>query len=450
MQVTLPNDWTPRPHQLPFFEAMDNGTKRACLVWHRRAGKDSSVLNFTAKAMFGRVGNYWHLFPKQTQARKAIWNGIDGDGRKILSQVFPEPIRKRSSQQEMLIELKNESTWQLCGSDNYDSLVGSNPVGVVFSEWSLCDPNAWDYIRPMLAENGGWAVFIYTSRGKNHGYSLYNMAKKRPDWFCELLTVDNTKRRDGTPVIGPEVIQDERDEGMSEEKIQQEYYCSFDAQIEGAIYGPQMSAAYKDGRIGFVPIESRLQVHTAWDLGVNDYMSLWFYQAVGKEVRLIHYYENHNFGMEHYVNYLNEFKLQHDINYGDHLAPHDIEVREMMTGNGGVAKSRKDIAREMGISFRTVDRPKAKVEGHNAVRKLFPRLWIDETRCDRGLSCLSEYRYEKDEKTQIFRDKPLHNWASNGADALQTLALGWNERMVSGARPRQPHIAKLNVPLWGR
>ncbi|MCP4489718.1 MAG: hypothetical protein GY820_20745, partial [Gammaproteobacteria bacterium] len=178
--------------------------------------------------MFKRVGNYWHLFPKQRQARKAIWNGIDGDGRKILKQVFPEVIRDRTDGTEMMIELKNNATWQLCGSDNYDSLVGSNPVGVVFSEWSLCDPNAWDYIRPMLLENGGWAIFIYTSRGKNHGYNTYNMAKKSDKWFCELLTVNDTKRIDGSPVITPEMIQSERDEGMSEEMIQQEYYCSFD------------------------------------------------------------------------------------------------------------------------------------------------------------------------------------------------------------------------------
>ena len=444
MQVTLPNDWSPRPHQLPFFEAMDDGAKRACLVWHRRAGKDSSVLNFTAKTMFNRVGNYWHLFPKQTQARKAIWNGIDGEGRKILKQVFPESIRKRSSQQEMLIELKNESTWQLCGSDNYDSLVGSNPVGVVFSEYSLCDPNAWDYIRPMLAENGGWAIFIYTSRGKNHGYSLYNMAKKNPDWFCEMLTVDDTKRADGTPVISEGVIQAERDEGMSEEKIQQEYFCSFEAQIAGAIYGRQMSTAYKDSRIGFVPVEPSLPVHTAWDLGISDAMSVWFFQAVGKEVRLIHYYENHNHGMDHYANYLTEFKTKHEIKYGEHLAPHDIEVRELMSG-----KSRKDAARDMGIIFRTISRPKAKSDGHQAVRKLFPRLWIDENRCELGLACLSEYAYEWDDKTKMFKDKPNHNWASNGADALQTLALGWSERMVSGRPPPQIHHAKVNVNLWG-
>lgn len=442
-EISIPNDWNPRPHQHPFFQAMDQGKKRACLLWHRRAGKDSCTLNFEAKEMFKRKGNYWHLFPKQRQARKAIWNGIDGQGRKILSQVFPDGVVSRKDSTEMMIETVNGSTWQLCGSDNYDSLVGSNPVGVVFSEWSLCDPNAWNYIRPMLAENGGWAVFIYTARGKNHGYSLYNMAKKNDDWFCEMLTVNDTKREDGSPVIGPEIIQAERDEGMAEEMIQQEYYCSFDAQIPGAIYALQMAAARDDGRLTSIPIEPSVRVHTAWDLGISDAMSIWFFQEVGKELRLIHYYENHNQGMEHYVQYLQQFAAKHQVNYGRHLAPHDIEVRELSTG-----KTRRAAATAMGISFTTVQRPQKKSEAHDAVRRLFPRLWIDERRAEHGLNCLSSYQYEWDDKKGVFKDAPLHDWASHGADALQTLALGWNSRVSMSVKPPQPQRMKMNFNVF--
>ena len=413
------------------------------MVWHRRAGKDSSVLNFTAKEMFSRVGNYWHLFPKQRQARKAIWNGIDGQGRKILQQVFPEPVRTRTDGTEMMIEVASGATWQLCGSDNYDSLVGSNPVGVVFSEWALCDPNAWDYVRPMLAENGGWAIFIYTARGKNHGYSLYNMAKKNDAWFCELLTVNDTKRPDGSPVIGPEIIQEEREEGMAEEMIQQEYYCSFDAQIPGAIYAQQMAAARDDGRIGPIPIEPMLQVHTAWDLGIDDNMSIWLFQVFASEVRLIAYYENNNKGIEHYIQWLQEFKAKHGIGYGQHLAPHDIEVRELTTG-----KSRKDTALKMGIKFRTVKRPKIKSEGHQAVRKLFPRLWLDDRRGEHGVNGIASYQYEWDEKKKVFHSTPLHDWASHPADSLQTLALGWTEQMSSNTAPRKPTIAKVEFSVF--
>jgi len=443
-EITIPNNWLPRVYQAPFFKAMANGVKRACLVYHRRAGKDSMSLNFTANMMLKRKGIYWHCLPKIAQARKAIWNGIDGQGRKIIDQAFPLAIRKRTNEQEMLIELKNGSIWQLVGSDNYDAMVGSNPVGIVFSEYSISNPQAWDYFRPMLAENGGWAVFIYTARGKNHGYSLYNMAKKSKGWFCELLTVNDTKRDDGTPVIGPDIIQSERDEGMSEEKIQQEYFCSFDAQIPGAIYAKHLATMRDDKRIGPIPIEPSMKVHTAWDLGISDAMSIWFFQSIGKEVRLIHYYENNNLGMEHYIQYLQEFASKHQVNYGQHLAPHDIEVRELSTG-----KTRKATAAKMGISFRTVQRPKAKSEGHDAVRRLFSRLWIDDVRAEHGLNCLSSYQYEWDDKKGIFKTQPLHDWASHGADALQTLGLGWTDSMVSNSKPRPTQTMQVKFNVFG-
>lgn len=429
--ITIPNQWTPRPHQLPFFQAMDGGKKRACLVWHRRAGKDSSVLNFTAKEMFKRVGNYWHLFPKQRQARKAIWNGIDGQGRKILSQVFPEEIRIRTDGTEMMIELANGSTWQLCGSDNYDSLVGANPVGVVFSEWSLCDPNAWNYIRPMLAENKGWAIFIYTARGKNHGYTLYKMAKNNPDWHCELLTVDDTKREDGTPVITPDIIESEREEGMPEEQIQQEYYCSFDAQIPGAVYADELRKAHNEKRVCSVPIDPSLPLNTAWDLGHRDATSIWFWQATGGEVRLVGYYENSLKGLDHYINKVKEFALKHGVSYelGRHLGPHDCEALRL-----GQSKTVRNQCGEAGLPMIPTVRPQTKQSGIESVRKLFHKLWIDDTRCELGLACLSEYQYEWDDKNKVFKNNPLHDWASHGADSLQTLALGWNEQFASNKR----------------
>jgi phage terminase large subunit len=442
--ISIPNEWAPRPHQVGLFKAYDAGTKRFCVVWHRRAGKDSTVLNLSAKAMLERVGTYWHLFPYQTQARKAIWNGIDSKGRKILDQVFPQEIRKRTSSQEMLIELVNGSTWQLAGSDNYDSLVGSNPVGVVFSEWSLCDPNAWAYIRPILAENDGWASFIYTPRGKNHGYSLYNMARKSDDWYCENLTVNDTKREDGSPVITHEIIDQERAEGMEEALIQQEFYGSFESQIAGAYYADQISAAKDQGRIGRLPIEPSLPVHTAWDLGIADAMSIWLFQSVGKEIRLVHYYEATGKGMEHYIQYLNQWANTNGVMLGTHLAPHDIEVRELTSG-----RSRKDVARQMGIAFRTVQRPRVKAEGIQAVRRMFPRFWIDDERAEQGYNCVASYRREWDEKAGRFRDNPVHDWASHGADALQTLALGWRESLSPAHMQRAPQTAKVNFNVFG-
>ena len=442
--ISIPNEWTPRPHQVGLFKAYDAGTKRFCVVWHRRAGKDSTVLNLTAKAMLERVGTYWHLFPYQVQARRAIWNGIDSQGRNILDQVFPHEIRKRTSSQEMLIELVNGSTFQLSGSDNYDNLVGSSPVAVVFSEWSLCDPNAWAYIRPILAENDGWASFIYTPRGKNHGWSLYNMARKSDDWYCENLTVNDTKREDGSPIISHEIIDQERAEGMEEALIQQEFYGSFESQIAGSYYADQIAAAKDQGRIGRLPIEPSLPVHTAWDLGIADAMSIWFFQSVGKEIRLVHYHESTGKGMEHYIQYINQWANSNGVMLGTHLAPHDIEVRELTSG-----RSRKETARQMGISFRTVQRPRVKAEGIQAVRRMFPRFWIDDERAEQGYNCVASYRREWDEKAGRFRDNPVHDWASHGADALQTLALGWRESLSPAHIQRAPQTAKVEFNVFG-
>lgn len=223
--ITLPNEWEPRDYQKSVLEFLDNGGKRAVSIWHRRAGKDSCALNYTAKAAHERVGSYWHVFPEQTQARKAIWDGIDRQGRRILDQAFPIEIRKRTLDQEMKIEFKCGSFWQLIGSNNYNSLVGTNPVGVVMSEYALSDPESWEYIRPILRENEGWAWFITTPRGKNHLWKMYEMALRNESWFCEKLSVDKTN------MLTEKDIQEERDSGMAESKIQQEYYCSFE---EGA------------------------------------------------------------------------------------------------------------------------------------------------------------------------------------------------------------------------
>lgn len=235
MEVTIPHNFTPRPYQLPLLRAMDSGTRRACILWHRRAGKDKCALNLTIKKMFERVGVYYHCLPSYNQGRKVLWDGRGADGVKFLDHFPPEIVAKKNSV-EMKIELVNGSVWQIIGADNYDSVVGANPVGIVFSEYAISDryPQAWDYFRPMLTENGGWAIFIYTPRGRNHGFERYKLALQNPSWFTQILTVDDTK------AIRPEEIDQDRRDGMSEDMIQQEYYCSFLASTEAVLIAPML------------------------------------------------------------------------------------------------------------------------------------------------------------------------------------------------------------------
>ena len=420
-ELPLPNSWEPRGHQLPLWGFLENGGKRAVAVWHRRAGKDSTALNFTACAAHERQANYWHMLPSAKQGRKGVGEAIDRQGRRVIDQAFPEALRDSKRDDEMLIRLKCGSTWQVVGSDNFDSLIGANPAGVVFSEYSVADPRAWDYIRPILAENGGWALFIYTPRGRNHGSSLYEMARKTPGWFAEKLTVDDTN------IIGPEIIAEERASDMPEEMIQQEYYCSFQAALVGAYYGKLMETAERDNRITSVPWQPDYPVITAWDLGVGDATAIWFAQQVGREIHLIDYYEHAGVGLDHYAKVLAEKPYAYDMRQG-YILPHDADVKEMSTG-----RSRLETLNQLGMRTGRRILPNDRIEdGINAARVILPRCWFDETKCARGIEALRQYRKAWDDERKVFNDKPEHDWTSHPADAFRYLARGLRE-------PLDPH-----------
>lgn len=221
--IIIPHRYTPRRYQVPFWQKMQSGTKRAVLVWHRRAGKDKTALNYTISQMFpengGRIGTYYHFLPTYNQGKKIIWDGINFDGMKFMDHFPPELVASKN-ETEMQVTLTNGSIYQVIGTDKMDNIVGTNPVGCVFSEYSLQNPKAWDLFRPILRENKGWALFIYTPRGRNHGKQLYEMAKNNPEWFCELRTVLDTEREDGSPIITAADIENDRKEGMDEQLIQ--------------------------------------------------------------------------------------------------------------------------------------------------------------------------------------------------------------------------------------
>jgi hypothetical protein len=428
VEIDLPFKWRPREYQAAAWKALEAGKKRSALVWHRRAGKDLFAINWCACQVFQRVGLYWHVLPTYNQGRKVVWEGRTRDGRAFLDH-FPghdhigeegSPIvRKR--QDTMGLWFANGSSYQVVGADEPDRLVGANPIGVIFSEWSLMSPTVWELLRPILAENGGWAVFIYTPRGRNHGYRTLRMAEKSKNWFAEVLTSDRT----GVPPL--EVIEDERAEGMPEEMVQQEFYCSFDAPLVGSYWGDQLQAMMEGERethrITSVPHEPGLPVTTSWDLGMADATSIWFHQRVGRENHLIDYYQSSGVGLEHYAKVLHEKPYV----YSEHLVPHDAMMRELGTG-----KTRVEQARLFGLRMRVVQRISL-TDGINAVRLMLPTCWIDEEKCKDGIEGLRQYTKEKisDEAgvngESVFRDKPLHNWASHPADALRTLAVGMRQ-----------------------
>ena len=421
-QITLPHKFIPREYELPVLGALDSGVKRAVCVWHRRAGKDKTGLNYMIKRMGEQVGVYYYFMPTYAQGKKIIWDGIDKTGLKFLDH-FPKELVSSKNEAEMKVKLRNNSLFQVIGTDNIDAIVGTNPIGCVFSEYALQNPLAWDFIRPILRENKGWALFLYTPRGHNHGYGLYNMAQLNPEWFCELLTVNYTKKPDGSPVISSEDIEKERKEGMDEDLIQQEYFCSFEGAMSGSYYGKNLQRAIEEDRIANVPYDFNLKVNTAWDLGIGDSMAIWFFQIHGDSFRLIDYYESSGESLVHYIKMMQEKEYLYDTHY----APHDIKVRELTTG-----KTRLETARKLGINFKVI--PNFPIEeGIDAARRVFNRCWFDKNKTKCGVDALMNYHKEYDDKKQEFKQHPVHDWSSHAADAFRMLALGVKDLLLTDA-----------------
>ena len=349
INITLPYMWEPWPHQMQAWDAIVmRNVKRNILVWHRRAGKDQTALNAMIVKAHERVGMYWYVFPEYKQGREIFWDGFRDDGRKFRDAI-PQELIKRTRDDMMLIELKNGSMIKVIGTDNADSIVGPNPVGCIFSEFSLQNPSAWNLVRPILNANNGWAIFVYTPRGRNHGYDMYKnavkMMKSQPDkWFAQLLTKDDTSKiligDDGKPLTDPvtgeyvwgpivtdQMIADDIATGMSEELAQQEYYCDFNAALQGAYYSKELTKLQNEGRRTKILYNPNYKVHTAWDLGLDDATAVWIFQLIKDMPRIIGYKEWTNTSLKDVITEIKTYPYV----YGTHLGPHDISQRELTT-----------------------------------------------------------------------------------------------------------------------
>jgi phage terminase large subunit len=398
----------PRPYQLPLFEAIEQKKiKRGLLIWPRRAGKDIAAFNLAMRSALRKPQVIFYIFPTYSQGRKVIFDSITNTGERFLDYIPKEFIESINSH-EMKIRFINGSLLQIVGSDNYDQLMGTNPQLCIFSEYALQDPRAYQFIRPILTANDGKAIFLSTPRGKNHLWELYNIAKSHPEWFCQKLTVHDTGH------ISLFEIEKEKASGeMSEDLIQQEYYTSFDMGIEGSYYIKYIDKMRLDGRIGIVPWESAYQVHTAWDLGVRDATSIIFFQIAGQTIRVIDCYTKSKEGLEHYVNIIKS----KPYNYGKHIAPFDIKVQEFGSGITRIEK-----ARQLGIKF-TIANEVGLMDGIEAVRSNFSKMWIDEKNCASLIKALENYRQEYDNKKNVYKPYPLHNDNSHFADAMRYLCV---------------------------
>lgn len=373
------------------------------------SGKDVVAFNIMIREALRKVGVFFYCLPTYNQGRKVIWDGILSNGMRFLDFIPIELIANKNNA-EMKLTLINGSIIQVVGSDNAaQTLVGTNPQGVVFSEWAIANPDAYTFIRPALVYNNAWAIFVSTPRGRNFFYEMDQIARHNPkDWFLSTKTIDDTG------VISLEEIAKERAEGLiSDDMIEQEYKCSFSAGVEGAYYTKYIDKMRIDGRITNVPWEPSFKVHTAWDLGVHDKTCIIMFQTIGQIVRIIDYYENCDKGLDYYA------KILQEKNYlwGMHFAPHDIAVRELSTG-----LSRIELARRMGINFKVLPNI-PKEDGIELARITFSKLWIDESKCSKLIKALENYRREWDSKKKVYHDHDLHNEDSHPSDAYRYLCM---------------------------
>jgi phage terminase large subunit len=417
-EIDLPNGWTPRHYQLPAWRYLQSGGKHAELIWHRRAGKDDICLHHAACAAMKRVAGYWHMLPQATQARKAIWSAVNPHtGKKRIDEAFPLALRKATREQEMSIEFLNGSTWQVVGSDNFNSLVGSTPAGIVYSEWALSNPAARAYLRPILAENGGWQLFITTPRGRNHAKQTFEAAQKQAGAFTQKLTAHETG------VFSPEQLAielqayiDEFGPDMGQAMFDQEYMVSFDAAILGAVLGRWMTRARLGGRMhnGGVFDPDGASICVSSDLGFRDTCSWWFWQPRRDGFGLVGYLGGSGKDADDWIDELKLYMTERSMKLGRVWLPHDARNKTFATKHSPMERFLTAFGSDR---VRVV--PMTKISDRiNAARRVVERCVFDESACADGVSGLESWHYEYDVETRTMSKEPAHDWASHPGDGF--------------------------------
>ena len=403
VEVVIP--YEPRPLQLEIHRALDE-KRFGVVVCHRRFGKTVMGINQLTKGAATcerERPRFGYIAPTLKQAKAVAWDYL---------KHYTQPIPGVSyNETELRADLPNDARIRLFGADNPDALRGIYLDGVVLDEFPLMQGRTWsEVIRPLLTDRQGWALFIGTPNGKNAFWDIYQAAEGASNWYRAAFKASETG------VIPQSELEDAR-RMMTEDEYAQEFECSFEASVRGAVYAKELAQVRAQGRMTRVPYDPLLPVHTAWDLGVGDSTAIWFAQLVGAERRIVDYYEASGEGLQHYAAVLD----RKGYKYGRHLAPPDIEVRELGSG-----RSRKEIAAGLGVKFETVKAMKLE-DGINAARMILPTCYFDADKCKQGIECLQNYRWDFNQRMDEFKPTPVHDWASHGADAFRYLALGLRE-----------------------
>jgi phage terminase large subunit len=421
-EILIP--YRPRDAFLPYHS---NEKRYALTVAHRRAGKTVARINklIKAAALCERENpRFGYLAPYYIQAKDIAWNYLKQYSAPILSVGAG-----KVNESELSVTFPhNNATIRLYGAENAERLRGLYFDGLAADEAQDIAPQALtQVIMPALSDRQGWLDLSGTPKGwGNLLGETYKRAQDDPEWFVQVLKASETG------ILSADELRRLR-QMMPENEYLQEFECSFDAAITGAYYAPELQKAERENRVTRVPYDPMLRVNTAWDLGMSDSTAIWFYQQVGREIRVIDYLEAAGHGLDYYARELQN----RGYLYGTHFAPHDIQVRELGTG-----KSRLEIAKGLGITFKAL--PNLPVaDGISAARLTINRMYFDKVKCATGLDALRQYREKRDEKRGINLG-PLHDWTSHAADSFRYLCVGIQESM-----PRAKSEVPRNISWMG-
>lgn len=425
-----------RPYQLKVQKKLFNeNVLRQLHSWPRRSGKEVTTFNLIISAAIEKPGLYMMVYPTNVRGRAVLWDGAilmpDGQSIKFIDMIPKRLLAKKPNDQEMKIKLVNGSVIWVVGSDlDVDKLRGTNPRGIVYSEFAFQDPRVFHIMLPVLRQNGGWMISQSTFDGQNHFYHLIKNNENDPLWYCRVESITTLLDEQGNRYITDEMIEEDRRAGMPEYLIQQEYYGNVVVNEETKYFAHAIKALYDDNRIVSGLIMPNSPAYAFYDIGMDDSTAIIIVQF--KRVKdylapiCVGYIENNNRDLRFYVTEIRQFAARYNLVVHSHYFPHDGQKRDFNTGKNSI-----DFMQEMGERAFIVPRPSSKI---NAIESMRRKLYITELYKEntvRLLDCLSNYSKEYDDKMGKYKERPVHDWSSHGVDAFQTLTIALDTGMIT-------------------
>ena len=401
-------------------EYITNKKRFNVLVVHRRAWKTVWAILDELIVAIKEKWDYWYVAPTYRQAKKIAW--------RMIQKFWDQISGFKYNASELIVTYENWSTISLFGAENPDSLRWLDLRWVIFDEYAQQPSNIYsEIVFPMINANWWWVTWIWTPKGKNAFYQLYQRALKDERFYTMLLRHTDTK------LLTDEQIEDAKKE-MTEEEFEQEYNCSWEAYMRWSVYWKELSLAHAEWRVKEWLYDPSLEVYTFWDLWVSDAMSIWFVQIAGWQIRIIDRYSNSWYGLEHYA----EIIKSKPYRYKNHYFPHDIRQREISTWLTRMETAIKllwEICKIVPMS--TIE------SGIDAGRLLFKNIWIDSS-LEEFINNLSLYQYEWDDKLGQFKKQPIHDFTSHDADWFRYMAIIFNHLTK---KPEEEEKPKYDHPI---